>query len=87
MHLYNNRNRFIDLNNIKPRSVRIANTNAALRIAGISTVYLDVDLDNGTWNRITLSNVIYSPDAICSLVSVLQITKQKINGLVNKSIF
>ncbi|KAH5782140.1 hypothetical protein HBI88_088490 [Parastagonospora nodorum] len=87
MHLCNDRTKFVEFANLPNKTVRIANTKASLDITGGGTVLLNVETKEGKWNQIKLTNVLYSPDAMCSLLSISQMTLKGVEGYVNHDTF
>ncbi|KAF9695884.1 hypothetical protein EKO04_006260 [Ascochyta lentis] len=87
MHLCNNKKWFTEFADLPTKTVQVANTKANLDITGGGTVTLDVQTKEGKWNQVTLSNVLYAPDAMCNLLSISQLTNKGATGYVNETTF
>ena len=87
MHLCNNKEWFTEFTDLPIKSVNIANTKVHLDITGGGTVLLNVYTKQGLWNQVTLSNVLYAPDAMCNLLSVSQITSKGAKGYIDDTTF
>ncbi|KAH4810744.1 hypothetical protein HBI70_132400 [Parastagonospora nodorum] len=72
MHLCNDRTKFVEFANLPNKTVRIANTKASLDITGGGTVLLNVETKE---------------DAMCSLLSISQMTLKGVEGYVNHDTF